>query len=477
MPTDQLQPTRPHVLKCGCFTTLCCRSEHAWVGSVCTGITFLMCMVSSIVSDRLGIRKTALFGGLLCIIGLVSSAFVEELQLLYLTYGILLGLGMAFTYSPSLVILGHYFKRHMGLVNGIVTFGSAVFTIVLSLVLPRLLASVGLRYTLIMLGALNSLLVVCALTWKPLLRRQSSLARLALSTESIAEHCTDCCTWTRKFLNVNIWRNRGYVVWAVSSGLSLFGYFVPFVHLIKHTNDIFPDSDGSLLIMCMSITSGIGRIVFGKVADFAWVSRIRMQQIALAVLGITTMCIPFSASFGGLIAITLVMGICDGVFVCLIGPIAFDIVGPVGASQAIGFILGIFSVPMMIGPPVAGFLYDHLGSYKIAFHAAGAPPILGAAIMFFIPAIKQNYPAVTEIEEFAAVSLHNILEGTSASHTTEGNYSSPAESELLVIKDTSMLKDFQETVGELPKDPETNAPETEMTVNKKTNSIKDMDNS
>ena len=192
-----------------------------------------MCMVASIVSDRLGIRKTALFGGILCVAGLLSSAFVEELQLLYLTYGIVLGLGMAFTYSPSLVILGHYFKRHMGLVNGIVTFGSAVFTIVLSLVLPRLLAAVGLRYTLIMLGSLSSLLVVCAMTWRPVLRKQSSLPRLALSTESIAEHCTDCCTWTRKFLNVNIWKNKGYVVWAVSSGLSLFGYFVPFVHLVS----------------------------------------------------------------------------------------------------------------------------------------------------------------------------------------------------------------------------------------------------
>lgn len=48
---------------------------------------------------------------------------------MYLTYGILFGLGSSFIYSGSLVILGHYFKRRMALVNGLVTTGSAVFTI------------------------------------------------------------------------------------------------------------------------------------------------------------------------------------------------------------------------------------------------------------------------------------------------------------------------------------------------------------
>lgn len=36
-----------------------------------------------------------------------------------------------------------------------------------------------------------------------------------------------------------------------------------------------------------------------------------------------------------------------------------------------------------------GFLYDYLGSYTIAFHAAGTPPIIGACLMFFIPQPKQ----------------------------------------------------------------------------------------
>lgn len=122
----------------------------------------------------------------------------------------------------------------------------------------------------------------------------------------------------------------------------------------KYTKDNFPGEDGSWLILCLSITSGVSRIVCGKLADIQWISRLKMQQLALLVLGISTLCIPFAKSFGALIGISLVMGICDGVFVCLLGPIAFDIVGPGEASQAIGFLLGIFSIPFTIGPPVAG---------------------------------------------------------------------------------------------------------------------------
>ena len=65
-----------------------------------------------------------------------------------------------------------------------------------------------------------------------------------------------------------------------------------------------------------------------------------------------------------LLLICAVMGLFDGCFVTLIGPIAFDLCGPQGASQAIGSLLGLFSVPMTTGPPVAGIIYDKVSSSR-----------------------------------------------------------------------------------------------------------------
>ena len=71
------------------------------------------------------------------------------------------------------------------------------------------------------------------------------------------------------------------------------------------------------------------------------------------------MLIPLASSYPVLIAILLGMGLFDGCFISLLGPIAFDICGHKEAAQAIGFLLGMCSIPLTVGPPIAGAIYDH----------------------------------------------------------------------------------------------------------------------
>lgn len=77
------------------------------------------------------------------------------------------------------------------------------------------------------------------------------------------------------------------------------------------------------------------------------------------------MLLPVTPSFIILLLISLAMGLFDGCFISLLGPIAFDICGREGATQAIGFLLGMCSIPLTVGPPIAGFLYDHTGNELI----------------------------------------------------------------------------------------------------------------
>lgn len=129
--------------------------------------------------------------------------------------------GCSFSYQPSLVILGHYFKRRLGLVNGVVTAGSGVFTITLPFVLSRLLDRVGLQNTLRVLCVLIFVLVLAGFTYRPLLPAAGSGA--AASGRSRI---------SRTF-NVNIWKSLGYRIWAFGIPAALYGYFVPYVHLVS----------------------------------------------------------------------------------------------------------------------------------------------------------------------------------------------------------------------------------------------------
>jgi len=85
-------------------------------------------------------------------------------------------------------------------------------------------------------------------------------------------------------------------------------------------------------------------------------------QISFLSIGILTMLVPITKSFFVLLAISLAMGLFDGCFISLLGPIAFDICGHSGATQAIGFLLGMCSIPLTVGPPIAGLIYDHTGN-------------------------------------------------------------------------------------------------------------------
>ena len=92
------------------------------------------------------------------------------------------------------------------------------------------------------------------------------------------------------------------------------------------------------------------------------------------------------------------MGLFDGCFITMFGPIAYEICGPHGASQGIGFILGLNSVSLTIGPLVAGALYDYFGNYTLALLLAGAPPLVGATFMCLIHKVGSNQtPAVTSV--------------------------------------------------------------------------------
>lgn len=158
----------------------------------------------------------------------------------------------------------------------------------------------------------------------------------------------------RNLINYTIWKNPLYLLWVISVPTALFGYFVPHFHLVKHASDILPGSNNELLVTCIGATSGIGRLVFGQISDIQSVNPIVLQQIALLALGASTMLFTVAKSYVLLLILCAIFGLFDGCFVSLMGPVAYYLVGKEGASQAIGFVLGLSSIPFMVGPPLAG---------------------------------------------------------------------------------------------------------------------------
>ncbi|XP_055853942.1 monocarboxylate transporter 10 isoform X2 [Episyrphus balteatus] len=358
-------------------------SKAALVGSLTIGTTFLLSPVAGLMSDKIGLRWTTFIGGVLSVSGLfLSSFYTHKIEALYLTYGIMFGFGAALAYTPSLAILGHYFKRYLGKVSGFVTAGSSVFTVILPPALDYLVKRHGLQITLQVMALISCFIIVCSFVYKPL--------HLPPAPPKKKPGRSEFNLFMRSIVNVDIWKRKRYVIWALCVPMALFGYFVPYVHMVKFVQTAFPGKGENLPVMCIGVTSGLGRLMFGAIADLPGVNRIYLQQLSLVCIGVVTLMLPMTSSYILLIVFTLVMGLFDGCFISLLGPIAYEICGPQGATQAIGFLLGMSSLPLTVGPPIAGKIFDSTGSYTIPLILAGIPPIVGGTLMFLIKCVRDD---------------------------------------------------------------------------------------
>ncbi|XP_026582390.1 monocarboxylate transporter 10 [Pseudonaja textilis] len=345
------------------------------------GMIFFCSPIVSVFTNIFGCRQVAVVGAAVAFVGLLLSSFVRSLGPLYFTYGILFGCGCSFSYQPSLVILGQYFKKRLGLVNGIVTAGSSLFTITLPFVLDELIRSLGLYGTFRILCIFLFILFLAGFTYKPLMPNTKQSEKRKFKLPPAKEMC-----------NFSIFKILSYRIWALGVPAALFGYFIPYVHLLNHVKErIGEHVPDTTLILCLGITSGIGRLVFGRIADYVpGAKKVYLQVISFLLIGLMSMMIPLCRSFEALIVVCLIMGLFDGCFICIMAPIAFELVGAYHVSEAIGFLLGLMSIPMTVGPPIAGKLRDHLGTYDVAFYLAGVPPIIGGIILCAIPWVHEK---------------------------------------------------------------------------------------
>jgi len=232
-------------------------TKCALVGSLTIGTTFFLSFLVGILADKIGLRATSVLGGFLATLGMgLSTIGYKHIEVLYVTYGLLFGAGASLVYTPSLTILGHYFRKRLGVVNGVVTAGSSIFTIGLSYTNQYILDNHGLLPCLQLLACLSSVLVFCGLTFVPLLHTDTE-------NEQDIKEKSKPRKMMEKLVYLENWKNKRYIIWTIAIPLAQFGYFVPYCHLPQFAKDIPLDLNeknngvlASKLIMCLGICSG-----------------------------------------------------------------------------------------------------------------------------------------------------------------------------------------------------------------------------
>ncbi|KAG1971928.1 monocarboxylate transporter [Pimephales promelas] len=143
-------------------------SSTAWIHSLLDCTTMLCAPLGSYIGNRLSSRVAVMIGGLLSSAGLVLSSLATSVEFLYLTLGVLTGVGFALSYTPAIAIVGSYFSERKALAYGIAMSGSGIGTFILAPAVQLLIEFFSWRGALLILGGLVSHLCVCGALMRPL---------------------------------------------------------------------------------------------------------------------------------------------------------------------------------------------------------------------------------------------------------------------------------------------------------------------
>src|ERR1700683_3823841 len=111
------------------------------------------CFFGGLWLNRKGPRVVALTGGFLYGLGVFLASFLaSKLWWLYLSYGVIGGIGVGFGYIVPISVLLKWFPDRRGLMTGIAVGGFGAGALVTAPVATRLIQSVGVLHTFAYLG-------------------------------------------------------------------------------------------------------------------------------------------------------------------------------------------------------------------------------------------------------------------------------------------------------------------------------------
>ncbi|XP_075408730.1 monocarboxylate transporter 3 [Tenrec ecaudatus] len=365
-------------------------SDTAWVSSIMLAMLYGTGPVSSILVTRFGCRPVMLVGGLLASAGMVLASFATCLLELYLTAGVLTGLGLALNFQPSLIMLGLYFERRRPLANGLAAAGSPVFLSALSPLGQMLLEHFGWRGGFLLLGGLLLHCCACGAVMRPPPGPRRARARAGEAEAGGAElRLREAASGgrvrrRRRLLDLAVCTERAFVVYAVTKFLMALGLFVPAILLVNYAKDAgVPDADAAFLLSIVGFVDIVARPACGALAGLA---RLRPRvaylfSLALLANGLTDLSSARARSYGALVAFCVAFGLSYGMVGALQFEVLMSVVGAPRFPSALGLVLLVEAVAVLIGPPSAGHLVDALKNYEVIFYLAGSEVVLAGLFM------------------------------------------------------------------------------------------------
>lgn len=248
-------------------------SEFGWAASQ-LALTFTIAMsffcigglLGAQISKRAGHRMALIAAGVLALLGFVLTAVLSgsSVTILFITYGILAGLGIGIAYNVVIATVSAWFPDKKGLCSGCLMMGFGASALILGNTANALFNStLGWRTTYIILGAAICIILVLAafLLKKPdaQITLPSPKTTKAASTETFKQ---EDYTSKQMLCRPSFWMAFICIAFLAAVGSSVISFAKDLALSVNA-----PESLAVTLVGVLSVCNGFGRILTGAVFD------------------------------------------------------------------------------------------------------------------------------------------------------------------------------------------------------------------
>jgi MFS family permease len=162
-------------------------------------------------------------------------------------------------------------------------------------------------------------------------------------------------------------------------------------HVMPYLSSIgFTRSFSSLMASAIPLTSIVGRLGFGWLGDKFDKRRIASIGFVLVSLGLLSFGYVATGGTWMLVPSIVIIGLGYGGPVPMMPALVREYFGTVRLATVLGLVMGVAQIGSMVGPPLAGLVFDKFGSYQLAWFGLGGLAIAGMVSLLTTPRVARN---------------------------------------------------------------------------------------
>ncbi len=353
--------------------------------SLTFSLLLFMLGVGGIIGGKLAVkystRKVVIAGGIILAIGffIASQVTADVPWLLWISYGVMGGLGMGFTYSTTIACAQKWYPEKKGLVTGLIVsalgFGGVVFTPILEMLINNFGGvAVGEQPTFRVMSILY--LVVCTIGGVFMKNPPEPIGEAGTKISSAAASAIP------DLMPREVLRKKEFYIIALTfmmacmGGLMIIGFAKP-IAVAKGLAEV-----AIVGVLVISLCNSIGRLFWGMVSDR--IGRKKTIIILLACSGTVSLLVSAANGYWIFLLIGFI-GFFYGGFLSNFPSLTADLFGAKHMATNYGMVMMGFGFGAVIASYIAGY-FKNLASQDInlmfpAFVIASACAAVGILLM------------------------------------------------------------------------------------------------